>query len=97
MSENSFNNYLFWDVNVLTLDMQKHAQFIIERVIQRGTIEDWKNLNHIYTKRKIKNACIKAHYLDKLTLNFCSVIFRTPKEKFKCYINQQSNPNCWNY
>ncbi len=93
----NFSTYLFWDTDINKLDLKRHAQYIIERVIMRGTLNDWIELKKTYSKLKLKNACLKASYLDKITLNFCSLYFNIPKEKFKCYINQQSNPNYWNY
>jgi len=93
---NQLSTFLFWDVNQETLDVKKHAQFIIERVLQRGTYNDWRYIQTIYTKRKIKSACLKARYIDKYSLSYCSCIFKTPLEKFRCYTEIQSNPNYWN-
>ena len=36
-----FSTYLFWDVNKDDLDMEKHSQYIIKRVLEYGMLQDW--------------------------------------------------------
>ena len=88
---------IFWDVNYDTIDWEKHARFVMERVLMRGTLEDVKQLKSYYGLEKIKEEIIQSRYLDRVTLNFCSVFLGIPKEEFRCYIPKQSNPTPWNY
>lgn len=37
-----FSTYLFWDVNKDDLDMEKHSQYIIKRVLEYGMLQDWE-------------------------------------------------------
>jgi hypothetical protein len=39
-----FSSETFWDINPATLDMERHAQFIIERVALRGQWHEWLEL-----------------------------------------------------
>ncbi len=32
---------LFWDTDINKVDYEKHARKIIERVLMRGTLDDW--------------------------------------------------------
>lgn len=37
---------LFWDVDVQTIDLQKHKASVIERIVTRGRWEELKELLH---------------------------------------------------
>ncbi len=91
------NKTLFWDTNPDELDYEKHARFIIERVLTRGKLSDWFEALRYYGWERIKTESLQIRYLDDLTLSFCSVIFEIPKTQFRCYILKQSNPLPWNY
>lgn len=86
---------LFWDVDISTLNDQKHARFIIERVLTRGNWSDWQALKAFYGLQKIRDEALHIRYLDKKTLNFCSVLFNINKEEFRCYTTAQSIRELW--
>ena len=88
---------IFWDVNYDTIDWEKHARFVMERVLMRGTLEDFKQLKAFYGLEKIKGEILESKYLDNVTLSFCSLLFSIPKEKFRCFIPKPLNPTPWNY
>ncbi len=52
---------LFWDVNRLTLDPEKHKRYIIERVLTRGKLEDWFLIKKHYGKATIEAESIRFH------------------------------------
>ena len=43
-----FSTYLFWDVNKDDLDMEKHSQYIIKRVLEYGMLQDWNIVKQYY-------------------------------------------------
>ena len=88
---------LFWDVDVQTIDLQKHRMSVIERVTQRGRWEEFKALLAYYGKDTVQDSLLKVRYLDKKTLAFCSTFFDIPKQMFRCYKLAQSNPTHWDY
>ena len=90
-----FQQQLFWDTNIKTIDSRKHAAFIIERVLSRGLLVDWFALNRLYDAETIKNVAIAARYLDKKTMNFCSVFFEVPLKEFRCYNQEPSVKALW--
>jgi hypothetical protein len=93
----NLSKYLFWDTNYNDIDWQGHARYVIERVLTRGTLEDWKQIKEYYGLQKIKEEAVQSRVLDKITLNFCSIFFGVPKEQFKCYTQEQSNQTPLNY
>jgi len=79
------HKHLFWDTNIDNIDLEKHSRFIIERVVMRGNISDWKWMHRIYSKEIISRKIVEIRYLDPKTLSFLSVIYKIPKEQFRCY------------
>jgi len=87
-----FDSALFWDTDPGALDFEKNARWIIARVLQYGDLGDLRKLVAFYGWERIEKEMLQVRYLDKLTLNLLSVLFKIPKEKFRCYTWQQSNP-----
>jgi hypothetical protein len=88
---------LFWDVDINTIDPEKHAPYIVERVLSRGTMEDFQSLKNYYGKTKIRDIAKSLRYLDDRVLYFCSAYFNTPITQFRCYTFKQSKHINWNY
>ncbi|MBU3659465.1 MAG: hypothetical protein FGM14_06335 [Flavobacteriales bacterium] len=88
---------LFWDVNIQDIDAEIHSLFIVERVLTRGTLDDFRAIKNYYGIEKLKSIIVKIKNLDERTLSFCSVYFSIPKSEFRCYNFKQSNQTHWNY
>ena len=89
--KNSLSKSLFWDVNFEEIDSQNHSLFITERVLTRGTLDDFRAVKNYYGIEKLKSIIVKIKNLDERTLSFCSAYFSIPKTKFRCYNFKQSN------
>jgi len=88
---------LFWDIDFDTIDYEKHARLVIERVLTRGNWNDWQELKKYYGLTKISSEVVNIRYLDKITFNFCHTFFNIQKEKFRCYNTAPSIQQLWNY
>lgn len=88
---NKFSSIIFWDVDPSKIDFTKHRRFIIGRVVQYGTIEDWREVKKLYGIDAIRSEMLQERYLDERSLSFLSCILDVPKEKFRCYIESQSH------
>ncbi len=86
---------LFWDVDYDNIQWNKNYRFVIERVLERGTFDEWKEIKRYYGLEKIKEAALQARWLDTTTLSFCSNYFDIPKEQFRCYTLKSLNPAPW--
>lgn len=95
--KNSLTKSLFWDVNIEDIDVEIHSLFIVERVLTRGSLVDFRALKDNYGVDKLKSFVVEIKNLDERTLSFCSVYFSIPKSKFRCYNFKQSNQTHWNY
>lgn len=92
-----FSTYLFWDVNKDDLDMEEHSRYIIKRVIEYGMLNDWNIINKYYGLDRIIETAKTFRDLEPRALAYLSAISQTPKEQFRCYTYQQSNPQHWNF
>lgn len=73
-----FSQYLFWDTPVEKIDLIKHKNYIIERVLSRGLLKDFYFLLQLYTNDEIAMAVKNSRVLDKKTISFCSHYFGIP-------------------
>ena len=84
------SSYLFWDRNINQLDLFEDKELILERVFTRGMEKDERLVFSLYDVELIKDIILNIKNLDKKTLNYLSIIFQIPKEKFRCYKYIQS-------
>ena len=88
---------IFWDVDFDKLDYDGKASFVIERVFERGDVEDIRQCRRYYGDEKVVDALLAAKFLRLDTLHFVSAIFNKPLEAFRCYALRQSNPGLFPY
>lgn len=91
-----FSDHLFWDVYRDEIDMDTHDVFVVQRVLEYGTMSDWYLLLDYYGLAHIVAVCKSLRTLDPVCLSFISGISGTPKELFRCYHTRQSMSTPWN-
>ena len=89
----ALDSTLFWDVNLETIDWESHARYVIERVLTRGALDDWREIVRFYGLERIGTEVVQMRFLDRKTLSFCSAVLDIPKEKFRCYNNSITTPS----
>lgn len=93
----SFSPNLFWDVELPTQNLNKYKRFIIQRVLEYGTLSDWKVIKEYYGINIIAIEMQKTRLLDKTALSFISTIAELPKESFRCYTSKPLNSQHWDF
>ncbi len=96
MKPMGFSENLFWDVDPKTLEMEQHAAFILTRVLDYGTWNDWLIVREYFTKEQIRETMLHIRCLSAKSLNFISLYTKTPIQEFRCYTLRQSQPTPWN-
>ncbi len=91
------NKRIFWDVDAEKLDFDKKASFIIERVFERGDVEDIRMCRRFYGDEKIAVVLLQAKYLPEKRMYLASAVIDKPVNLFRCYILRQSNPELFPY
>ncbi len=97
LSKPVFNKRIFWDVNFDALDYDKRSDFIIERVFERGDVEDVRNCRRYYGEEKVAHALLSAKFLPLHTVYLAAAVIDRPLTDFKCYKPRQSHPGHWIY
>jgi hypothetical protein len=92
-----FSPHLFWDVDRTTFLLDRSKRWMMERVLEYGTMKDWKLLTKVYGLEVIKEEVVAIRTMDDVTLSFLCTLFDLKKENFRCYTNRQSSPNFWSY
>jgi hypothetical protein len=91
------NRALFWDVDYETLDWAKYAHWVIVRVFERGDVDDIRQVRRHYGDDLVKEALLNAKSIRLERLHLAAAVIDEPVQKFKCYINQQSNPELFRF
>ena len=69
-----FRQALFWDTNPKNIDVEKHAQYIIERVLDFGRDEEVRWLWETYDKALLKKVVKNSRSLRPDTKNLWAVL-----------------------
>lgn len=87
---------LFWEYNLERTDWQRDSLGIIERVLERGTHEEWTELVRFYGLEKVKHILKdEIRFLfDEVMEDACS-FFDVKKEDLLCFKRKQTHPGHW--
>ncbi|MCC5931149.1 MAG: hypothetical protein JJU28_18015 [Cyclobacteriaceae bacterium] len=87
-----FSSQLFWDVDQNKLSLEKNLPFLLQRILEYGTLKDWLLLEKTIGIEKLAVTALQLRSLDDISLNYISKICNIPKEQFRCYNTKQSFP-----
>ena len=62
--------HLFWEYDLKNFDFDKSYFIVIERVIERGTIEQWRTMQQYYGKKKVLEVAEKSKQLSQRDKQF---------------------------
>ena len=92
-----FHRRIFWDVDFDKLDYDAKANFVIERVFERGDVDDIRNCRRYYGDEKVREALLNAKFLPLSRIYLASAVIDRPIEAFRCYTLRQLNPELFPY
>lgn len=92
-----FNKRIFWDVNFEGLDYDAKAGFVIERVFERGDVDDIRQCRRYYGDDIICNTLTNARWVSLATISLACALFNNQLTDYKCYNTAQLNPTHWMY
>jgi hypothetical protein len=67
---NIINTALLWEYDLTTFNYQKSYKIVIERVLERGTLEEWKEMFKIYNSLQISETIDWSAQLDERDKDF---------------------------
>jgi hypothetical protein len=65
------NQQLLWEYDLDTFNYVKSYKIVIERVLERGTLEQWREMVQLYPREKILETIEWSAQLDKRDKEFC--------------------------
>lgn len=65
--------HLLWEYDFDTFDFEKGYKVVIERVVQRGNMDDWKSILNYYGKEKILDVVDWSRQLDDRDKTFARI------------------------
>ena len=91
------NKRIFWDVDAEKLDFEKRPSFIIERVFERGDVEDIRMCRRFYGDEKIGTVLLNAKWLMPHTIYLAAALFNNEPRDYRCYKLAQLSPTPFRY
>ena len=67
---NIINSALLWEYDLETFNWKKSYKIVIERVLERGNLEEWKEMVKLYSTNQILEAIEWSAQLDKRDKDF---------------------------
>jgi hypothetical protein len=92
-----FNKRIFWDVNFEALDYDKKSSFVIERVFERGDVDDIRQCRKYYGDERVSESLLNAKYLPLSTTYLAAAVIDRPLTDFRCYKLRQLNQGLYPY
>ena|SRR6218665_1338530 len=89
------NRRIFWDVDFDKIDYQKKANFVIERVFERGDVDDIRQVRRFYGDEQVSAILTKAKYMPEVKIYLAAAIFNKNLADFRCYTQTQSIKTLW--
>lgn len=87
---------LFWDWRYNEIDWKKSYRSIIERVVERGTNEEWEELIRFYGKPAVITALKNdIKFLPDYAIEKVIKYFNLQKEELACYKRKQLRKGHW--
>ena len=75
---------LLWDVDPSQVDLERHARFLIQRALERGTWAEWCQVREHYGDERIRHEVQALRHLDAKALAYVATILGQPPESFPC-------------
>lgn len=92
-----FNKRIFWDVNFEALDYDKKSSFVIERVFERGDVDDIRQCRRYYGDERVTVVLLNTKYLPERRLHLAAAVIDRPITEFRCYTLRQLTPGLFPY
>ncbi len=89
--------HLFWDVDRETIDSTIHKRYIVQRILSRGSMNDFKLMNIYYSNDSLIAEIKEIRDLDKKSANLAAFYYSIPKDKMRCYKETPFQKKHWHY
>lgn len=81
---NDLSDHLFWDVDRSGIDPERHAAWLVRRVLEYGRWRDWQILVAHYGKPELAELAMGLRSLHPRAFAFCCAWFQLSPAAFRC-------------
>jgi len=81
------SEFLFWDVDPAGINPETHWQFLVPRVMERGTLADVQAVWNYYGSEAVQSALLNAADLSAKTISFFANQLNLPRNSFRAFRN----------
>lgn len=71
------NPALLWEYNLETFNYDKSFKIVIERILQMGNLEEWRNMAKYYTQNQIMETIEWSAQLDERDKKFSRIFIKS--------------------
>ena len=87
---------LFWEFRYDDIEWREEYLTVIQRVLERGTPEEWAEMIRFYGEPKVIKALkYEIKFLNDYAIEDVCAFFPLRKEELLCYTRKQSRPGHW--
>jgi len=86
-----FARRYFWDTDAKKLDTDKHAIYVIERLLEWANPQTARWLLQHYSRGKIIGVLKKTRALSQMSASFWAVYFGLPRNEIRCLSKHYQN------
>ena len=83
--------YAFWDIDKTKLNFSRDKDFILSRMLERGTLDDVLKTLSFYGIKEAKRVLTSNKYLSRQAMYLAHVLLNTPIEHFSAYAAHQND------
>lgn len=88
---------LLWEYDMTRFDWQRFRTIVMQRVVERGTMEDFYAAIRLYGGiAKVKEIIRDILALSDIDMNFVCSVFGLKKEELRCYTRKLSRERLLN-
>jgi hypothetical protein len=81
----------FWDVDPKQVDLRRHAEYVIARLLEHGDLGAIRWLLSVYSERHIARVVRQSRQLSRKTANFWRLRFGIPQSEI-CALSRRARP-----
>jgi hypothetical protein len=70
-------SHLLWEYDISKFNFETSYKIVIERVLQRGNLEQWRNIFHYYGIKKMEETIEWSAQLDKRDKHFSRLFLKS--------------------
>ena len=84
-----FDKRIFWDVVFENIDYDSKSRFVIERVFERGDVQDIRNCRRYYGDERVTEVLLNAESLPLIKIYLASAVTGRDITDFRSYTSRQ--------